>query len=496
MDQALRAPRGRTAAGLGTLLVGTLAFFLGLGRASAQLPMDVQGLRGGRYVGSAAPVERDPRAILGLGYAFTESVLSGDGTDKHHRMYGEAAAAWAPWRYLQVSLGFDARYDKHSGLDGADSGGALSTAIATRHAFQLGDHWAIGARTALRFPPAEDIGLGLKGVSPELGAIASYLLAPSQELTLNVGYRFDRSLEAVEFPDRLRPGDRVALQISQYDALLLGLLYAMPIGPVVASAEWSWDVATGSGAPSAIDSPMRVRLGAQMKIKERFLPGVELGVSPSGRPTLDERRVRIEPRMWFALTCGIRFAASKREVALPAAVQPAVEETKLEPSVLEVKVRDPSGAPVAGASVQLAVEGDRKEATASEDGAVELELRPTREHTLSVSASGFQPQTVMVQGNAGRQSIEVSLARVLPEGEIKGNVRSLRGGQPVKARITIAPLGTVVNSDDKGNFVVDVPPGQYTLEIEAQGYEPQTRAAQVERLGVTIIVVDLRRAPK
>jgi hypothetical protein len=494
MDQALRAPRRRAAAGLGTLVVATLAFVLGLGHASAQLPIDVQGLRGGRHVGSAAPVDRSPRAILGLGYAYTESVF--DGTDTHHRLFGEAAAAWAPWQLLQLSLGFDARYDTHDSRDGRDGGGALGTWLATRHAYQLGEHWALGARTALHFPPAATISRGFEGVSPELGAIATYLFEPAQELTLNIGYRFDRSAHSVSDARDLRPGDRVAAQISAYDALLLGLLYAMPIGPITASAEWSWDVATGSGAPSAIDSPMRLRLAAQLKLNERFLPGVELGVSPSGRPNFDTYVARIEPRMWFALTCGIRFAPDTRELAPPPPVQPVIEDAKPEPPRLAVKVVDASGAPVDGATVQLAVEGARKEATTDAAGTLELELRPDLEHTLSVSAEGFQPHTVMVSGTAGRQPLEVSLARVLPEGEIKGNVRSLRGGQPVKARITVNPLGTVVNTDDKGNFVVDVPPGPYSLEIEAQGYEPQTRAAQVERLGVTIIVVDLRRAPK
>jgi hypothetical protein len=497
MDQALRAPRLWNAAGLGTLLVGTLAFFLGLGRASAQLPMDVQGLRGGRYVGSAARVGEDPRAILGVGYAYTESVI--DDTDKHQRVFGEAAAAWAPWQYLQLSLGFDARYDKHTSdvEPRSDSGGALGTTFATRHAFQLDEHWAVGVRTALRFPPAADVGRGFQGVSPEFAAIGTYLFKPNQELSLNVGYRIDRSQESVDRPlVTLQPGDRVASQISQYDALLLGLLYAMPIGPVTASAEWSWDVALGNDAPSAIESPMRIRLAAQIKLARRFLPGVELGVSPSGRPEFNDKLVRVEPRMWAALTCGVSFARASQEYTPDEPAQPVIMEAKPEPSVLDVKVLDASGAPVNGASVALAVEGDRKEAQTDSDGGAELELRPTLEHTLSVSAEGFQPQSVMVQGTPGRQAVSVSLARALPEGEIKGNVRSLRGGQPVKARITIAPLGKVVNSDEKGNFVVDVPPGQYSLEIEAQGYEPQTRAAQVERLGVTIIVVDLRRATK
>jgi hypothetical protein len=461
--------------------------------------MDVEGLRGGRYVGSAAAVDTRPRAILGLGYAYTEDVLKLD--DSHQRVFGAAAAAWAPWQWLQLSLGFDARYDKHSfgdsSVKSSDSGGALGTRIATRHTFQLNDRFAVGARTAVRFPPATPKSRGFQSASPEFGAIASYLFDAQRELTVNVGYRIDRSKHSVKNQDLLLPGDHLAAQISDYDALLLGLLYAMPIGPVTASAEWSWDVATGSGAPSAIDSPMRIRLAAQMKLKERFLPGVELGVSPSGRPSnFFTAHARVEPRMWFALTCGFDLGRAKPDAPPPEAEPSVVERVKPEPAVLEVKVLDPTGAPVNGAAVQLAVEGERKEASTNADGTTELELRNDLEHTLSVSAEGFQPHSVMVQGTPGRQTVSVSLERVLPEGEIKGNVRSLRGGQPVKARITIAPLGTVVNTDDKGNFVAPVPPGQYSLQIEAQGYEPQTRAAQVERLGVTIIMVDLRRAAK
>jgi hypothetical protein len=90
----------------------------------------------------------------------------------------------------------------------------------------------------------------------------------------------------------------------------------------------------------------------------------------------------------------------------------------------------------------------------------------------------------------------VTMVRHLPEGEIKGSVRSLRGGKPVRAHIIVSPLGKTIDTDEKGDFVIGVPPGQYTLEITAVGHETQQRAATVERLGVTILVVDLRRAPK
>ena len=61
------------------------------------------------------------------------------------------------------------------------------------------------------------------------------------------------------------------------------------------------------------------------------------------------------------------------------------------------------------------------------------------------------------------------------------------------ARISVSPLGKVLTTDDRGDFSIAVPPGQYTLKIEAEGYEPQERPARVEHLGVTILVIDLRK---
>jgi hypothetical protein len=72
----------------------------------------------------------------------------------------------------------------------------------------------------------------------------------------------------------------------------------------------------------------------------------------------------------------------------------------------------------------------------------------------------------------------------------------LRGGKPVRARIIVGPIAKTIDTDEKGNFVIGVPPGQYTLEITAVGHELQQRTATVERLGVTILVVDLRKATK
>ena len=489
MDQALRAPIVRLAASLGTLLVLTLA----LPTASAQLPLQVNGLRGGRYVGSAGSISSAPRAVLGLGYAHTEGVL--DGSDSHQRLFGDVAAAYAPWSALQLSLGVDARYDKHSSdVTGGDSGGAFGTRLATRHAFALTKQLSLAARTAVYFPASANAARGFRAASPELGAIGSYQLAPNYELSLDLGYRVDRSLHGVRDPSALSVADRLGAQLSKYDAALLGALFAMPVGPVTASAEWSWDVAVGSGAPSPLSSPMRVRLAAQTRLAERYVPGVELGVSPSARPALD-RMARIEPRLWFAASLGFVFEP-KRAPTRRSVPTTSLAEVADEPASLELKVLDPAGEAIVGAQVVVSLDGEPQAASTDRAGMAIFALIPDRTESLRITSEGFEPHENTVQGRLGRQALSVTLARKLPEGEIKGTVRSLRGGQLPRAHITVEPLGKSVDTDEKGDFLIAVPPGQYTLQITAPGHEPQERNAQVERLGVTILVVDLRRAPK
>jgi hypothetical protein len=184
--------------------------------------------------------------------------------------------------------------------------------------------------------------------------------------------------------------------------------------------------------------------------------------------------------------------------AHPSAAPPTSElpDDGREKALLDVRVVDPAGAAVDGASVLLTSAESRESFTTGDDGALVLTLTPGREHQLTVTGEGFEPQQVAVQGVSGRQTLTMTLLRHLPEGEIKGNVRSLRGGLPVRARITVGPIGKTIDTDEKGDFVIGVPPGQYTLEIVAPGHETQQRSATVERLGVTIVVVDLRRAPK
>jgi hypothetical protein len=74
---------------------------------------------------------------------------------------------------------------------------------------------------------------------------------------------------------------------------------------------------------------------------------------------------------------------------------------------------------------------------------------------------------------------------------ITGLVRSQQTGAPVAARVRIVELGLDAAADERGAFALEVPPGQYTLVIEAAGYVPQTKAIRAASGEQNIYNVDL-----
>ena len=94
---------------------------------------------------------------------------------------------------------------------------------------------------------------------------------------------------------------------------------------------------------------------------------------------------------------------------------------------------------------------------------------------------------------AGRAaSVAVALDKKLPPGQLLGTVRNYNG-KPLKASLTIEPAGTRAQSDENGEFTLDLPPGDYQVTIEADGLKPQTRKVKIEQNGVTILNVDMRK---
>ena len=115
--------------------------------------------------------------------------------------------------------------------------------------------------------------------------------------TGTAGYRLDNSGKSV--PDRnLSYPDKLGLGISDYDAILVGAaLSRKGASGWDVFGETSWDILVGEGAPSALESPLRVGVGARKALDDSVTLEGELEVSASSRPVIDETLVNVEPRV-------------------------------------------------------------------------------------------------------------------------------------------------------------------------------------------------------
>jgi uncharacterized membrane protein len=154
---------------------------------------------------------------------------------------------------------------------------------------------------------------------------------------------------------------------------------------------------------------------------------------------------------------------------------------------------DTNGRPIVGARIGVPRDDAQDEYTTDAEGNVTLHI-PAGVTAVTIEAEGYEPLWRTLGGDP-KQEPAVALKPGLPPAEIKGVVQNL-AGDPLHASVTVLPQALTVNTDAHGQFAIGVAPGDYTLKIMADGYEPQERRAQVEFRGVTIIVVDLRKAAK
>jgi hypothetical protein len=227
-----------------------------------------------------------------------------------------------------------------------------------------------------------------------------------------------------------------------------------------------------------------------------LIPSFELGVLATSQPS-PSSGARIEPRFWVAAGLGIALDKRKAEPISPP--PPVVKAPPPAPAVetgsASVQVTDSELDPLTDALVRVSMGDEVLEEHTDAAGYAKFTVVRGARLTLHVELAGYHPVEKNLTLKNAEGSIRVPLERALPEGQIKGNVRSLRGG-PLQAQIEILTTGQTLETAADGTFVVDVPPGDYRLRIRAEGHEPQERNAQVERLGVTILVVDLRRSSK
>ncbi len=470
------------------------------------------------------PATPGPRGGAGvwLHYGFTEP-QNGE-ADSHHRAGGTVAAGGALWRYLAAAVRVDFRHDMH-GDDpmGSDSGSTLDVTPIVRTGLPISRRVHLGAEGRVLISGAAEGG-GLAAPPFDGRLLASYLGPSGWTATAMGGFRLAQNGVIVSEAAMLRPGDRVVLGVSEFPAALMGLGVMKDFGSTSVLAEWSWDLLLGSGSPPAFESPLRLGLGA----RQLLLPGVALQgmleVSPGGRaPSLPgDPLVPIEPRLLTVLGVSIRFPdvigrrappPPPQEVARPPrstqekGKEEASEELSSPPeeespptSVLRVEVVDETGHPISDATVKVEVPAHSERpartvaAPLKEVNVYVAEELPIGSVQVTVEAELLRSHSERIQITSHEPAkLEVTLQKASDVGsQLRGLVRSYTG-EGIEASIRVQPGGYETTCNEKGEFVLDVPPGTYSVSIKAEGYVSQKRKLRVRKEGVTVLNADLRR---
>lgn len=498
---------------LGCILPGALPAWAAPPKGKTRVGDQTSGLPGLATVGAPVGGQRGVRIASAAGYALTESV--GRATGPHHRLDGSLAlgAVITPW--LQLAGRLDGRVDLHpNDPTGPDSGAVGDPRLLARIGTRATRTVAVGAELGAWVPGGNAPSFELDATTVDAAGLLSWNVGTAWTLMFRGGYRLDNSARSIESPDRLSPSDRLALGLSDSNAVLAGLGADFRRDRLELFGEISGNLLVGSNAPAIGESPLRVAAGARYHVSPALQLGATARVSVSTRPNIAPGAplVPVEPRAGALLSAVYRFGATA-PAASPAEPTPEpppgsdeperIEEAPAEavekpagPTPVVVHLADGSGKPVDKAWVRIETPGGEPMTLqpTSDPGTYRARAVPPGEATLVVTADGFadveRPTRFSPSESGEPMKLEIELAPASSSGQIRGLIRSF-AGEPIPARIEIAPSGKTVSTEADGTFTIDVRPGTYTVTIVAPGYRNQTRRVRVEHDAVVVLNAEL-----
>jgi len=444
-----------------------------------------------------------PRGVLvaaGMGYGVTESQTYAPGG--HHRLGARISGSLTPLPGLDVAVESRVRHDRHeSDALGPDQGTVVDSDVHGQLGTRLGGGFHVGMGVGATLVRGEDVGGSLQNPAVSLTGLAAYVpIDHAFSFGLNGGFRHDQTARAVRPPATYRAGDRLALGLSAFDAVELGVGGAYRLGATELVAELSGDVLVGSGAPPLEQSPLRAAVGGRHALSEAFALQLMTETALGSRPPTgaDDPLAPIEPR--FQVLVGVAYRLLDWDAPARHHTEPEALPTptrSLEPAAecaLQVNVMTADGYPLSDATVELE-QGGRVMPVPHRDLASYARSEiPCRESVLRVRAARLTAltQTIALDRSAP-VVVDVQLQPALQTGQLRGLVRSF-SGERIQARVRVEPVGIALDTDAAGTFSAEVPPGRYEIVIEARGHQRQRRRVEVKADGVVILNADLTKA--
>lgn len=446
-----------------------------------------------------------PRLALAVdaGYGFTEAQ---EDEGAHHRLIGQLGVSLAPLEWLELGIRGLGRHDRHpdDGL-GADSGTTTDVALLARAGGDLGTGFRVGGDLGARFPGSESAADSLSSPALDARLLFGWVRPGSVRVAGFAGYRLDNTDGVATDSDRYRLGDRLALGASEFDAVLVGVGAIVPLARAELLAEVSGDVLVGSGAPAFGESPLRASAGARLGLSEAAAVELRGDISLSSRPELgaESPLIPIEPR--FSILAGFRYRfwngpepepapvvapppKPKRSVAAPPVTPVAPAPTN---TVRVTVVDKTTGHPLSDAEAEIIVGGQVRKLPFVTESTFEIVEVPVGSAELVVRAERLKDWRQQIQVTEGEPLVvQVEMIPAANSGQIRGLIRGF-DGKGLRAQVQIEPGAHSVQSDADGSFRVDVPPGNYKVEVSVEGYRTQKLTARVGKDGVLVLNVDM-----
>ncbi len=470
----------------------------------AELGVAQDGLSGFIRTPSALRARRKIALAGNFAYGYTEDQGALD-NGSHHRISGGVAVGVQPLDWLGFSAGLEGRADFHGEDDlGPDDGKSGQPRFGARATYAFSDDLGVGLDIRMGIPGSSAPSFDFGTLALDTTAIATYRFLEAFYVGTRLGFRYDRSAQSIDDPGALRQGDRIAIGISEYNALLFALAFAYQRGPLELLLDYSLDFLVGSGAPPFAQSPSRINMGARYAVLTSLQLEGGVEVVPSSRPPSapTDPLVPIEPRLSVLL--GVRYvlpvwqkvSEETPSVAGKAEAEPEAQTVTLALAVVASDDERPIAASVTLQAVDAPEDAERALYTreANADGTLTLSDLVPGEYTLSVTAEGFEPnvQKLTLTSDVPSRELAIALDVAVPPGQLRGVIRSFNG-VALSAQVKVSPGDHALSTDEDGEFSIDLEPGEYTVQIDATGYKPQTRTVVLEENGVTILNADLRK---
>src|SRR4029079_10994389 len=306
---------------------------------------------------TAGPTSPALFLISSGGYGYTESVLNAG--DTHHRAAGALAIEGRPASWFGLGLRLDGRYDRHEGGgQGTDDGWIGDPRVFARVDGALGPTLRAGGRLGIWLPGRSAPSVTLAAITPEAsGALAVAPRGLPLWVTANGGYRLNRSTRTATDAAMLSASDRLGLEMSSYDQVLVGLGAVYGAGRAQGFAEATAELMVGAGSPALSSSPMRAGAGMRFALTTNVRLEAEAEVAVGSRPALSMSGplVPVPPRAAVWMGVAYRFGgdaapAPRPGAALGTGAQPPPPATVK----LDGRVVTADGAPPTEAQVTVA----------------------------------------------------------------------------------------------------------------------------------------------